>query len=72
MLDAVKVSTNRCWAILVMLQIADIGVGALPQNTRFKAVTISRDEHVVLLWTRKASTAEHLLLMCSGRGGLPD
>jgi hypothetical protein len=72
MLDTVKVGANRCRAILVMFQIADIGVGAVSQNTRSKTVTISRDKHVVLLWTSTESTAEHLLLMRSGRGGFPD
>jgi hypothetical protein len=72
MLDAVKVSSNGRRAILVMLQIADIGVGAVSQNTRSNTVTISGDKHVVLLWTSKESTAEHLLLMRSGRGGFPD
>ena len=72
MLDAVKVGTNRRRAILVMLQIPDIGFGALSQSTRSKTVTISRDKHVVLLWTSTASTAEHLLLMRSGRGVFPD
>jgi hypothetical protein len=71
MLDAVKVGANRRRAILVMFQIADIGVGAVSQNTRSKTVTISRDKHVVLLRTSTESTAEHLLLMRTGRGGFP-
>jgi len=72
MLDAVKVGANRRRAILVMFQIADIGAGAVSQNTRSKTVTISRDKHVVPLWTSTESTAEHLLLMRSRRGGFPD
>jgi hypothetical protein len=72
LLDAVKVGANRRRAIPVMFQIADIGVGAVSQNSRSKTVTISRDRHVVLLWPSTESTAEHLLLMRSGRGGFPD
>jgi len=71
MLDAVKVGANRRRAILVMFQIADIGVGTVSQNTCSKTVTISRDKHVVLLRTSTESTAEHLLLMRSGKGRPP-
>jgi len=40
MLDAVKVSTNGRRAIPVILQMADIRVGALTQNARSEPLTI--------------------------------
>jgi hypothetical protein len=51
MLDAVEVGTNSRRTIMVILQIADIRVGALTQNARSEPVTIRRDKQIALLWT---------------------
>jgi hypothetical protein len=40
MLDAVEIGPNSRWAVTLILQIADIRVGALAQNARSEAVTI--------------------------------
>ena len=40
MFNAVKVGPNSGCAILLTLQIADISVGALAQNTRSEPVTV--------------------------------
>jgi hypothetical protein len=50
-----------------MFQIADIGVGAVSQNTRSKTVTISRNKYVVLLRTSTAST-ENIFFLCAAAG----
>jgi hypothetical protein len=50
-----------------MFQIADIGVGAVSQNTRSKTVTISRDKHVVLLWT-STRPQQNIFLLCAAAG----
>jgi hypothetical protein len=63
MLNTAKIDPDHCRVILLMFQIADIGFHALAQNTRSKAGTISRNRHLVLQWTDKASTAEHFLML---------
>jgi hypothetical protein len=62
MLDAAKIDSDDRRTILLTLQIADIGVQTLAQNTRSEAGTISRNRHLVLQWTDEASTAEHFLM----------
>jgi hypothetical protein len=51
MFNAVQVRPNSGCAILLTLQIADISIGALAQNTRSEPVTVWRDSQIVLPWT---------------------
>jgi hypothetical protein len=51
MFNAVQVRPNSGCAILLTLQIADIRIGALAQNTRSEPVTVWRDSRIVLPWT---------------------
>lgn len=51
MFNAVQVRPNSGCAILLALQIADISIGALAQNTRSEPVTVRRNSQIVLPWT---------------------
>jgi hypothetical protein len=72
MRDAAKIDPDDRRAILLLLQIADIGIETLAQNTRSEPCTISRNRHLVLQWTDKASTAEHFLMLSGPELPLPE
>jgi hypothetical protein len=72
MRDAAKIDPDDRRAILLLLQIVDVGIDTLAQNTRSEPCTISRNRHLVLQWTDKASTAEHFLMLSGPELRLPE
>jgi hypothetical protein len=72
MRDAAKIDPDDRRAILLLLQIVDIGIDTLAQNTRSEPRTISRNRHLVLQWTDKESTAEHFLMLSGPELPIPE